>query len=171
MSQKYEMDRMGFEPTTFAGFLLTQCECVIQTKLDDRSNKITMLGVFLSLDFFKIISSSCKSDKIYNCKIWRKINLDYFLMPRFLFFSLRYGFLHFLHRVALMSFRALQLKQIFITKRAPCAIRFFSGSVIGIKISPQSLTINLIGFSHLSCKQYWNFCWSFCNWNICLVKH
>ena len=32
-------------------FFLTQCECVIQTKLDDRSNHFTMLGVFLSLDF------------------------------------------------------------------------------------------------------------------------
>ncbi len=31
------VDRMGFEPTTFAGSLLTQCECVIQTRLDDRS--------------------------------------------------------------------------------------------------------------------------------------
>ena len=45
------MDRMGFEPTTFAGFLLTQCECVIQTKLDDRSNKFTKTRAFLSLDF------------------------------------------------------------------------------------------------------------------------
>ena len=42
---------MGFEPTTFAGFLLTQCECVIQTKLDDRSNKFTKTQAFLSLDF------------------------------------------------------------------------------------------------------------------------
>jgi len=44
---------MGFEPTTFAGFLLTQCECVIQTKLDDRSNHFTINGAFLSLDFHK----------------------------------------------------------------------------------------------------------------------
>ncbi len=44
------MDRMGFEPTTFAGnYFLTQCECVIQTKLDDRSNKITKRASFLSL--------------------------------------------------------------------------------------------------------------------------
>ncbi len=48
------MDRMGFEPTTFAGFLLTQCECVIQTKLDDQSNKFTKVQAFLSLDYEKI---------------------------------------------------------------------------------------------------------------------
>jgi len=125
----------------------------------------------LSLEFLEI-NWSDRLDKICNGKILKNNLIKvYFLMPRFLFFSLRYGFLHFLHRVALMSFLALQLKQIFITKRAPCAIRFFSGSVIGIKISPQSLTINLIGFSHLSCKQYWNLCRPFCNWNVCLVKH
>jgi hypothetical protein len=56
----------------------------------------------------------------------------YFLTPRFLFFSLKYGFLHFLHLLALMSFLHPQLKHIFITKRAACAMRFFSGSVMGI---------------------------------------
>jgi len=54
------------------------------------------------------------------------------LTPRVLFFSLRYGFLHFLHLVAAISFLAPHLKQIFITRRACCAIRFFSGSEIGI---------------------------------------
>ena len=44
------MDRMGFEPMTFAGFLLTQCECVIQTKLDDRSVLHNMPAAFLSFD-------------------------------------------------------------------------------------------------------------------------
>ena len=55
------MDQMGFEPTTFAGFLLTQCECVIQTKLDDWSNKFTKTQAFLSLDFryFVITRSFC----------------------------------------------------------------------------------------------------------------
>ena len=43
------MDRMGFEPTTFAGNFLTQCECVIQTKLDDRSNYNQNVQAFLSL--------------------------------------------------------------------------------------------------------------------------
>ena len=54
---------MGFEPTTFAGFLLTQCECVIQTKLDDRSNHFTMLGAFLSLDFHNVVTYLSKSEK------------------------------------------------------------------------------------------------------------
>ena len=48
------MDRMGFEPTAFAGFLLTQCECVIQTKLDDRSKLLTKQRVFLSLGLHKL---------------------------------------------------------------------------------------------------------------------
>ena len=44
------VDRMGFEPTTFTGsYFLTQCECVIQTKLDDRSNNVFEMGIFLSL--------------------------------------------------------------------------------------------------------------------------
>jgi len=137
-----------------------------------------MIGVFLSLDFHVTLMSLRKQlVSLYNCKTKSEIGniknnkLVYFLMPRVLFFSLRYGFLHFLHLVALMSFRALQLKQIFITRRAFWAIRFFSGSVIGIWLSPFSLTFILIGLSHLSCKQYWYFCRSFGNWNVCLVKH
>ena len=47
---------MGFEPTTFAGNnFLTQCECVIQTKLDDRSNDSTKKRVFLSLGYVLIL--------------------------------------------------------------------------------------------------------------------
>ena len=57
------VDRMGFEPTTFAGLLLTQCECVIQTKLDDRSNHFTMIDTFLSLDFQNIDSPYQKPTK------------------------------------------------------------------------------------------------------------
>ena len=56
----------------------------------------------------------------------------YFLTPMFLFLSLRYGFLHFLHLVAAMSFLHPHLKQIFMTRRAVCAMRFFSGSVMGM---------------------------------------
>ena len=55
-----------------------------------------------------------------------------YLLGVFLFFSLRYGFLHFLHLVASISFLAPQSKQILITSLACCAILFFSGSVIGI---------------------------------------
>ena len=64
-----------------------------------------------------------------------KINafLILFLLHRdFLFFNLKYGFLHFLHLVAPISFLQPHLKQILMTNRACCAIRFFSGSVIGI---------------------------------------
>ncbi len=46
----YVMDRMGFEPTTFAGIILTQCECVIQTKLDDRSKFDPFYDSFVSLE-------------------------------------------------------------------------------------------------------------------------
>ena len=45
----YKMDRVGFGPTTFAGLLLTQCECVIQTRLDDRSVLPPYGGLFDSL--------------------------------------------------------------------------------------------------------------------------
>lgn len=58
------VDRMGFEPTTFAeNYSLTQCECVIQTKLDDRSNKITQLRVFLSLDSGYFVITNAFSTK------------------------------------------------------------------------------------------------------------
>ena len=63
------VDRMGFEPTTFAGiYFLTQCECVIQTKLDDRSNKDTKRGVFLSLlsEYIVITLSFSINSKIDN---------------------------------------------------------------------------------------------------------
>ncbi len=155
-------------PRPLREIFLTQCECVIQTKLDDRSNHFTMLGAFLSLD---LDNNKLERQTIQICNNNCLELIVYFLMPRVLFFSLRYGFLHFLHLVALMSFRALQLKHIFITRRAFWAIRFFSGSVIGIWLSPLPLTFILIGLSHLSCKQYWNFCRSFGNWNVCLVKH
>ena len=129
-------------------------------------------GCFFVFRFFLITNLSDRPDKISNDKTLKNnFRYFYFLMPRVLFFSLRYGFLHFLHLVALMSFLALQLKQIFINRRAPCAIRFFSGSVMGIWLSPFSPTFILIGFSHLSCKQYWYLCWSFGYWNVCLVKH
>ena len=35
-------------------YFLTQCECVIQTKLDDRSNKVTKRGIFLSLGWLNM---------------------------------------------------------------------------------------------------------------------
>ena len=51
-----KVDRMGFEPTTFAGnHFLTQCECVIQTKLDDRSKDSTKRQAFLSLGYVIIL--------------------------------------------------------------------------------------------------------------------
>ena len=53
-----EMDRMGFEPTTFAGLLLTQCECVIQTKLDDRSVYAEKIPFFCLLFVKRLV---CKS--------------------------------------------------------------------------------------------------------------
>ena len=62
----------------------------------------------------------------------------YFLAPMLRFLSLRYGFLHFLHRVALMSFLHPHLKHILIIRRAFCAMRFFSGSVTGIRLSLDS---------------------------------
>ncbi len=60
------VDRMGFEPTTFAGnYFLTQCECVIQTKLDDRSNDSTKRRVFLSLggSEYIVITLTFSTDK------------------------------------------------------------------------------------------------------------
>ena len=86
------------------------------------------------------LSNCCFYQQLFkNC--WREIiclQLPrlYFFTPRFRFFNLRYGFLHFLHLVASISFLQPQLKQILITKRACCAILFFSGSVIGIRFSP-----------------------------------
>ncbi len=64
------VDRMGFEPTTFAGFLLTQCECVIQTKLDDRSNKFTKLQAFLSLDYRKISLFLDPECSVLQSQVW-----------------------------------------------------------------------------------------------------
>ncbi len=67
MILRKKVDRMGFEPTTFAGnYSLTECECVIQTKLDDQSNKFTKVRAFLSLDFIYFVITLSFSTNFQN---------------------------------------------------------------------------------------------------------